>query len=684
MQKNLFFFFWFAIFTNVYGQHARDGYSLWGAAYDDCECSSCPCLRIKIPYDEANNITGSPENCADSPRGLVNSVYPAANYSYVLIFNEEFNDLNPFLDTEITAGGAPDWTKKWFKTTSINPTTHPNNSIMATGGTHFENPDEANSGNSCGIVGTDKELRLRVDKVTLNDGSTQFRMSELVSALHFRYGYVEAKIKIPKGKGYWPAFWVYDSWNCVNGQPEVYSENDIFENFERNVSAQRPRDYHKQVITQHYSPSVPCNPKQADPSQHVVPMDDGGVGAYFLDFSADYFIYGMEWDPVYTKYYVNNTLVHTQSTKNTQTGMRVRLWHTLLKNFSNGGADIDNNTPFPAFMRVDYVRVYKPKTLWLNMIRGESEICAGQNKNMTPDAFIPGATYSWSITNNSATYPIVLTPGYDPGYGNRWANISVPTNTPVGSYNLRLTVTLASGTALPQVNKTINIYNSSPPATPGTISREQFCDACILSISPLANASQYEWLSGNTVIGDGLFLELTGGSYANNIIKVHAKNAYSTWSPYRLKSAFVCGNDCGGQVRSANPSDTLNLDSLQKYESTENLLPNLPQKQNTLLYLEYSNQSESLETESIGEKNAQKPDYLLPNIVYPQDGFIEIKVLYRDTEIGLRTITGSEIANYSPETGSFLLPVRNLSVGIYVLTIISPFSSQAQKLIIIP
>lgn len=73
----------------------------------------------------------------------------------------------------------------------------------------------------------------------LSDGLPNFRQFDYTSGMifssrEFGYGIYEAMVKIPKGKGFWPAFWTYGGGEGPFGID--YNEIDIFEFWaERNL-----------------------------------------------------------------------------------------------------------------------------------------------------------------------------------------------------------------------------------------------------------------------------------------------------------------------------------------------------------------------------------------------------------------------------------------------------------------
>jgi hypothetical protein len=148
---------------------------------------------------------------------------------------------------------------------------------------------------------------------------------------NFTYGYFEARLKMPKGKGMWPAWWMLkDGW-----PPEI----DMLE-----ILCSNPQKIH---VNYHYGPS--WNQEKS----HEQVLDLG------FDSSEDFHTYGFEWTPTYMKYYVDGVQIgHTFTDKSAisqATGMY------MILNLAIDGWDgtPDSTTEWPALYQCDYVRVWQ-------------------------------------------------------------------------------------------------------------------------------------------------------------------------------------------------------------------------------------------------------------------------------------------------------------------------------------
>lgn len=187
-----------------------------------------------------------------------------------------------------------------------------------------------------------------------NFGGKAFTSSRLFTKDTFakKYGKIEARIKLPAGAGFWPAFWmmpkddVYGGW-AASGEIDIMEANGKFPT--------------RIEGTIHYGGSWPLH-THSGATYHFPPGQD----------ITDFHVYSIEWEPGEIRWYVDGILY---SVKNE--------WYTigqgreepypfpapfdqefyLLLNLAIGGHYVGNEVPppeaFPAAMEVDYVRVYE-------------------------------------------------------------------------------------------------------------------------------------------------------------------------------------------------------------------------------------------------------------------------------------------------------------------------------------
>ena len=159
------------------------------------------------------------------------------------------------------------------------------------------------------------------------------------------YGYFEAAIWLPKGKGTWPAFWMMPD-DQSKGWPAC-GEIDIME--EVGVDAN---------IT---SSSIHCE------AYNHVKNTQKTASRFLPGAEAEFHVYALEWTADCIKSYVDGVLL--LEFRNDQAG-RESTWpfnkkFFLILNLAWGGdwggyAGVDENA-LPCTMKVDYVRVYKKK-----------------------------------------------------------------------------------------------------------------------------------------------------------------------------------------------------------------------------------------------------------------------------------------------------------------------------------
>ena len=157
------------------------------------------------------------------------------------------------------------------------------------------------------------------------------------------YGRMEARMKLPRGQGIWPAFWMLGSDIDVVGWPSC-GEIDIMENI-----GALPSTVYGTVHGPGYSGS-------------------GGIGGSFSRadgaLADDFHVFAIEWESNEIRWIIDNQTYFTVRPSDLPSGGR---WvfnkpHHLLLNLAVGGAwpgYPNASTTFPQRMMVDYVRVYQ-------------------------------------------------------------------------------------------------------------------------------------------------------------------------------------------------------------------------------------------------------------------------------------------------------------------------------------
>jgi beta-glucanase (GH16 family) len=173
-----------------------------------------------------------------------------------------------------------------------------------------------------------------------------------------RYGYFEARVKMPHGIGAWPAFWLASE--PGNGDPNALGwppEIDIFE-FVNNGTDDRSNMLHTGVITH--------NGTQDGAFLYTNP-DFNTQWNYWtapFDFTDDFHVFGALWDTNdQVTVYVDGTPLVTHSYRWLHDDGSDGEFADVRLNYAIGGAwagryGIDDSV-FPAAVEVDYVRVYQ-------------------------------------------------------------------------------------------------------------------------------------------------------------------------------------------------------------------------------------------------------------------------------------------------------------------------------------
>lgn len=180
-----------------------------------------------------------------------------------------------------------------------------------------------------------------------SDGSTNNYTSARVKTQGLftqAYGRFEASIKIPKGQGMWPAFWMLGNNVTSVGWPAC-GEIDIMENI-----GKEPDIVHGSL----HGPSSTSRTSDAT-APFSLPAGQNFADAFHL--------YAVEWEPGIVRFYVDTNLYATFTQSQWPTGGTWVFDHPffIILNVAVGGTwpgSPDSTTQFPQQMLVDYVRVY--------------------------------------------------------------------------------------------------------------------------------------------------------------------------------------------------------------------------------------------------------------------------------------------------------------------------------------
>jgi len=157
-----------------------------------------------------------------------------------------------------------------------------------------------------------------------------------------QYGRWEARIRLPYGKGIWPAFWLLgDDNNGTEIWPQI-GEIDIME-----YLGDEPTLMFGTVHGPGYSGGESVS------KSYTLTNDR---------FDTGFHIFGIEWDPKYINFYVDDVLYNQITPEDVPGEWVFDDSFYIILNMAIGGAlpgSPNAETEFPQRMLVDYVRVYK-------------------------------------------------------------------------------------------------------------------------------------------------------------------------------------------------------------------------------------------------------------------------------------------------------------------------------------
>jgi beta-glucanase (GH16 family) len=159
-----------------------------------------------------------------------------------------------------------------------------------------------------------------------------------------KYGRFEASMKLPAGRGLWPAFWMLGADIDEVGWPES-GEIDIME-----FRGQEPELVHGTLHGPGYS--------GAEPISGTFRLRDGET------FTDDFHIFAVEWDPGRITFSVDSEVYHAVNSSDVNARGDWVFDHDffVLLNLAVGGGfvgPVGPNTVFPATVLVDYVRIFE-------------------------------------------------------------------------------------------------------------------------------------------------------------------------------------------------------------------------------------------------------------------------------------------------------------------------------------
>ena len=160
----------------------------------------------------------------------------------------------------------------------------------------------------------------------------------------WKYGYFEARIKLPKGKGTWPAFWMMPVNNNFSTNPwPGCGEIDIME-------------------------EVGVDANSVSSTIHCTKYNNSNTSiehaTKFIDTAeSEYHVYGCEWTADFIRFMVDGVQILKYNNEGTKEAWPFNTAFYPILNFAWGGAwggykGVDE-TALPTTMKVDYMRVFQ-------------------------------------------------------------------------------------------------------------------------------------------------------------------------------------------------------------------------------------------------------------------------------------------------------------------------------------
>jgi beta-glucanase (GH16 family) len=200
---------------------------------------------------------------------------------------------------------------------------------------------------------------------------------ESKAEFNFKYGLVQARIKLPYGRGFWPAFWTF----LGSGVPSTGSaaEIDIFE-----MLGHLPPN----VITTNIHHVYANNPPSYY-QENIMPTN----------YSNDYHNYAVAWSPTKIVWYVDGAPIRIFKNNGIVDFTRVIFNFAIFKTPSP-----NNTTPFPSEMLIDYIKISKLKNDCLTDINTCNFNFSTYNNRVKQKINIGGAGCTNTVPNAQNVY----------------------------------------------------------------------------------------------------------------------------------------------------------------------------------------------------------------------------------------------------------------------------------------
>lgn len=292
----------------------------------------------------------------------------------------------------------------------------------------------------------------------------------------WRYGRVEASIKLPEGQGMWPAFWMLPTEEVYGGWPNS-GEIDIME-----------------LVGGGSGDSTIYGTLHSGPPRQYT---NGSYKLTDAKFSGDFHLFAIEWSPDTIKWYVDDIMYSYKTAADITPWVPFQEKFHVILNLAVGGnwpGSPDATTVFPQVMEVDYVRVYGDVSDQ-EITAIDSAYALGALSRYTFPA-IPDGTFSWNVTKDA----YILSGADSNVFSVRWgcdtATISLNVVYPdCGSVDYHLPVTFS----VPAIAGEDAVFQKTPdvefsvPALDSTVFNWSVPDGVLINGETDTNTIDVDW-----------------------------------------------------------------------------------------------------------------------------------------------------------------------------------------------
>lgn len=166
-------------------------------------------------------------------------------------------------------------------------------------------------------------------------GGMEYTGGGIISKQSYKYGFYEARLKVPKGMGWHSSFFLMQALPGGTADPLANQEIDPLEN--------------DSIVLERYT----VNAHRWRPQPHIA---FGPKFIYTPNLSALFHVIGCEFTPTEVKYYFDGRLVHTIDATQFEHS-NLSLWLTTIASYLGDTPSVDD-TALPSAFVVDYVRFF--------------------------------------------------------------------------------------------------------------------------------------------------------------------------------------------------------------------------------------------------------------------------------------------------------------------------------------